>query len=122
MKRVAIIALVAILAACGSDSSGPTDKFSGTWVGRAISNNDTLNFNLIAGQNGSAVTGNGTISEGVESAPLTFSGTSAPPTVSLVMVYETDTLIYTGSYANSDSISGVVSSGGGAIALSFKKQ
>jgi len=121
MKRIAFIALAAFLAACGSDN-GPTDRFSGTWVGRAIANNDTLNFNLVAGQNGSAVTGNGTISEGVESAPLAFTGTSAPPSVNLMMTFASETLSFTGSYVSSDSVSGIVSEGSSSAPMSLKKQ
>jgi len=122
MKRVAIVALVAILAACGSDNNGPTDKFSGTWTGKYIvSSTDTANFVLVAGQNGTAVTGTGQISAGTESVPLTFSGTSTPPAVNLTVIVGSNMLTYAGSYVSSDSISGIISEGSQSGVLDLAK-
>jgi hypothetical protein len=123
MKRVAILALVVVLAACGSDSSGPTDKFSGTWTGKLLSGTtDTLNFVFVAGQNGSTVSGTGNISENGQIEADTFSGTSAPPSIALTIVFGSDTLTYLGSYVSSDSIAGVITEGGTSLALDLAKQ
>jgi hypothetical protein len=116
MKRLAILAIVAVLAACGSDNNGPTEKFTGSWTGRVIDGGDT--------QNGSAVTGSGTASSGATSYPMTFTGTSTPPTLNLTLLVNvgtTQTLVYTGSYVSSDSIVGTVSNGGVSEPLDLGK-
>jgi hypothetical protein len=121
MKKFAIIAILAVLAACGSDN-GPSDKFTGTWTGDAATGgSDTLHFVFTPSQNGSAVTGNGTVSEGGSSEAMTYTGTSTPPSVNLTLSINSETLTYVGSYVKSDSISGVVSEGGTSVALDLKK-
>lgn len=124
MKRVAILSLIATLAACGSgsDSSGPTDKFTGTWSGQAISGNDTLTFEFLAVQTGSTVSGTGNESEGSVHAPYSFTGTSTPPNVSLILDLGTDLLSYNGSYTSGNGISGVVANGDTSLTLNLVKQ
>jgi hypothetical protein len=122
MKRVAILALVVVLAACGSDSSGPTNKFSGTWTGKALAGpTDTLNFVFVAGQNGSTVSGTGNISADGTTLADVFSGTSAPPSVALTILVGPNTLTYSGSYVSSDSIAGVLSEAGTSLTLDLVK-
>ena len=122
MKRIAILALVAMLAACGSDSSGPTNKFSGSWTGDAIVDpTDTLHFVFNSAQNGSAVSGSGTVSAGSTVLAHTFSGTSTPPSLNFTMTVGSETLTYAGTYIKSDSISGVLTEGSTSVALSLKK-
>jgi len=122
MKRVAFLALVAILAACGSDSNGPNERFSGTWTGTAISGSDTISYIFYAAQNGSSVTGTGTISDHNSSAGTTFTGTSTPPSLTLTIGAEADSGTYTGTYVSSDSISGILLYGTTSIPLDLAKQ
>jgi len=121
MKRIAVLALVAILAACGSDSSGPTDKFSGTWSGKTLNGTDTLGVLIIAAQNGSTVTGTGSLSEGSSSESATITGTSTPPSVALTLTIGSNTANYAGSYVSSDSISGIISAGTTSLPLDLAK-
>jgi hypothetical protein len=122
MKRIAALALIALLAACGGDA-GPTDRFSGTWSGNAIASpTDTVHIVLSAAQTGSTITGTGTASDFSGSEPVTFSGTSTAPSVNLVVIIESDTLNYSGTFVSSDSISGSLSAGGPPVGLSLKKQ
>jgi len=122
MKRIAAVALVALLAACGGDA-GPTDRFSGTWAGTAYPATDTVHFVLTPSQTGSTVTGTGMASDATTSATISFTGTSTPPSVNLIMVLNSDTLSYAGTYVSSDSIVGSLSAGSGSpIALGLKKQ
>ena len=121
MKRIAALALIALLAACGSDTA-PTDRFSGTWAGDAVTGADTLHLVLVSSQTGSTISGTGTASEHSTSEGLTFSGTSTPPSVSMVIISPFDSATYTGTYASSDSIVGVISGGGTTTGLSLKKQ
>jgi len=122
MKRIAAVALVALLAACGGDA-GPTDRFSGTWAGTAYPSLDTVQFVLTPSQTGSTVTGTGMASDRATSAAITFTGISAPPSVNLIIFLNSDTLSYAGTYVSSDSIVGSLSAGiGSPIALSLKKQ
>jgi hypothetical protein len=121
MKRIAALALIALLAACGSDA-GPTDRFSGTWTGEAIPNaTDTIHYVLVSTQTGSTVTGTGTVSD-TTSAPLTFTGTSTSPYVDLVVILGDNTFNYSGTFVSSDSISGALSDGATSVGLSLKKQ
>jgi type 1 fimbria pilin len=121
MKKFAIIAFVAALAACGSDN-GPSDKFTGTWSGDAVvSPTDTLHFVFTPAQNGSAVTGSGIISSGGDSEAFTFSGTSTPPSVNLTLQVGSEALAYTGTYIKSDSLAGAISEGSTSIVLDLKK-
>jgi len=123
MKRLAILAVVAVLAACGSDSSGPTDTFTGTWNGIVISDpTDTLHFQMISGQSGSTLNGNGHVSAGDDVKAFTFTGTSTPPTIALSIIYGTDTLTYTGSYVTQDSVAGFVTESGSSFTLDLRKQ
>ena len=127
MKTAATLAIVAILAACGSDSNGPIDKpidqFSGTWSGNAYYapiSADTLHFVFSASQTASAVTGTASYLAPYADT-LTFTGTSTPSTLNLeasgVIGYT-----YTGSYVTSDSIVGTVNINGfEEEALSLKK-
>jgi type 1 fimbria pilin len=121
MKRIAALAFIVLLAACGSDT-GPTDRFSGTWAGTTVAGTDTLHVVLVSSQTGSAVSGTGTASDPTSSAALTFSGTSAPPSVSLLIISPFDSATYIGSYVSSDSVVGVISGGGTSSELSLKKQ
>jgi len=121
MKRVAVLALVAILTACGSDSNGPNEKFSGTWTGRAIAVSDTLSFVFDAAQNGSVVTGTGNISDHSSSEVDSFTGTSTPPSVALTIYAGSDTATYAGSYVSSDSISGIITVGTTSVPLDLAK-
>jgi type 1 fimbria pilin len=121
MKKFALIAIVAVLAACGSDN-GPSDTFSGTWSGNTVvSPTDTLHFVFSPAQNGSAVTGNGVVSEGGTSEPFTFTGTSTPPSVNLTLTVNSETLTYAGSYVRSDSLVGTISEGSESFGLDLKK-
>ena len=123
MKRLAMLALLVAVAACGSDSSGPTDRFSGTWIGNAyVGTTDTVSFVVAASQSGSAVTGTGTASSGGTSIPFTLTGTSTPPSLSLVITTGTDTLTYVGSYVTADSVAGTATEGSTVVPLSLKKQ
>ena len=122
MKRIAILALVAVLAACGSDSSGPTNKFSGTWTGDATPDPaDTLHFVFNSAQTGSAVSGSGTVSAGSTVLAHTFSGTSTPPSLAFTMTVGSETLTYAGTYITSDSIAGTITEGSTSLPLSLKK-
>jgi hypothetical protein len=121
MNRIAALALIAMLAACGSDT-GPTDRFSGTWAGDLIPNaTDTVHFVLVSTQTGSTITGTGTASDTTSTA-LTFTGTSTPPTVDLVVSSGGNTFNYAGTFVSSDSISGALSDGAVSAGLSLKKQ
>jgi hypothetical protein len=123
MKRMALLLVVGALMACGGDSTGPSQKFSGTWVGNAIVDaDDTLHFVFISSETSGAVTGTGTVANTGASEAITFSGTSTPPTVSLSVLVESETLTYTGTFVHSDSLVGVISEGGTSVELDLKKQ
>lgn len=128
MKTAAVLAIVVILAACGSDSNGPIDKpgdqFIGTWSGNAFVSPlsaDTLHFVFLASQTASYVTGTASYSAPYADT-LTFTGTSTPTTLNLeasgVIGYT-----YTGTYVTNDSIVGTVNINyfGEDEALSLKK-
>jgi hypothetical protein len=122
MKRVAILATIVFLAACGSDSNGPSDKFSGTWSGDAItSSSDTLHFVFISTQTGSGVAGSGNVSSGGTAEGFSFTGTSTPPSVNLVLTAGSETLTYAGAYVSSDSLTGIITEGSTSVALGLKK-
>jgi type 1 fimbria pilin len=121
MKRIAALAFLILLAACGSDTA-PTDRFSGTWAGSTVSGTDTLHVVLVSSQTGSAVSGTGTASDSASSAALTFSGTSTPPSVSLLIISPFDSATYNGTFVSSDSVVGVISGGGTSSGLSLKRQ
>lgn len=123
MREFAIVALVAILAACGSDSSGPSNRFDGAWIGDAlVSPTDTVHFVMTGTQTGSAVAGTGLISEGSASEAITFSGTLTPSTMNLTIVAGSSTLGYTAIYARSDSVVGVLSENSASASLTLKRQ
>lgn len=123
MRKFAIVAVVAILAACGSDSSGPSNRFDGAWIGDAlVSPTDTVHFVMTGTQTGSAVAGTGLISEGSASEAITFNGTSTPTTMNLTIVAGSSTLGYTATYVRSDSVVGVLSEGSSSAGLAMKKQ
>jgi hypothetical protein len=121
MNRIAVLALVALLAACGGDA-GPTDRFSGTWIGNLVPSGDTIHLVLTPAQTGSTVIGTGTATDSSGSAPVPFSGTSTPPSVNLTMILKGDTLGYAGTFVTSDSIVGILSAGRTPLPLSLKKQ
>jgi hypothetical protein len=121
MKRIAALALIALLAACGGDA-GPTDRFSGTWTGAAVNGPDTLHLVLMSAQTGSTITGTGTATEAASSAALTFTGTSTPPTMNLLIISPFDSATFTGTYGSSNSIVGVITGGGMSLALTLTKQ
>jgi len=123
MKRIATLALAALLAACGSDSSGgPTDTFTGNWTGTALENADTLHFTFIAGQAGSAVSGTGTVSDGSDTTVMTFSGTLSSPTLIMTLQVRDQSLAYSGSFASSSSVVGHVAEGSASLELDLAKQ
>ena len=123
MKRIAILILGAALLACGSDSSGPTDTFSGTWVGDAfVDASDTLHVVLTPTQNGSSISGTGTLTAGSAGQAITYNGVSTPPTINLTIVAGMAALNYSGTYVRSDSVVGLLSGNGDTVALSLKKQ
>jgi type 1 fimbria pilin len=123
MKRFAILALMATLAACGSDSSGPTNRFDGTWVGDSpVTSSDTIHFVMNVTQTGSTVAGTGTISEHGASEAITFNGTSTSPTVNLTITAGMETLNYAATYVRSDSVVGVLSENSDSAPLTLKKQ
>lgn len=123
MKRLALLMVVGALMACGSDSTGPSQKFDGTWAGNAIVDaSDTLHFVFISSETSGAFTGTGTVSGSGASEAMTFTGTSTPPTINLSLQVESETLTYTGTYVHSDSLVGVVSEGGTSVELDLKKQ
>jgi hypothetical protein len=51
----------------------------------------------------------------------TISGTLAPPTLTLMLLSDSDTLNYSGTFVSSDSITGVISQDGTSLPLSLKK-
>jgi hypothetical protein len=121
MKRIAALALIAVLAACSSDTA-PTDRFSGTWAGSAVIGTDTAHLVLVSTQTGSTVSGTGTATDNNTSSALTFTGTSTPPSVNLLIISPFDSTSYIGSFVTSDSIVGVLSGGGATLGFSLKKQ
>jgi lysozyme family protein len=121
MNRIAALAFLVFLAACGSDTA-PTDRFSGTWAGDLIPNaTDTVHVVLVATQTGSTITGTGTSTQ-TTSTPLTFTGTSTSSSVDLVVSVGGSTYNYAGTFVSSDSISGALSDGTVSAGLSLKKQ
>jgi hypothetical protein len=87
-----------------------------------VTGTDTIHVVLVSAQTGSAVSGTGTASDPTTSAALTFSGTSAPPALTLLVISPFDSATYVGTYVSSDSVVGVLSGGGTSSALSLKKQ
>jgi type 1 fimbria pilin len=123
MRTFATVALVALLAACGSDSSGPSNRFDGAWIGDAlVSPTDTVHFVMSGTQTGSTVAGTGLISEASASEAITFSGTSTSPTMNLTIVAGSSTLGYTATYVRSDSVVGVLSENSASAPLTLRKQ
>jgi hypothetical protein len=130
VKRLAIIALVVALAACGSDNSntGPTDKFTGHWTGPVTNGvqSDTTRFDFQATQSGSSLTGTVLCSTTHGGPfPCTFSGTSTPPTITLSINIPDDAIYsYNGVYVSSDSISGTTTRNDSptVFTLDLKKQ
>jgi len=107
MKRLAILLIVAVLAACGSDNTGPSDKFNGSWIGIIVPDSaDTITVEFNATQTGSSVIGNGVASDAGSSNGFTFTGSSTPPTLTLLLQVQSSTATYTGEYITSDSIAG----------------
>lgn len=125
MKRLASLLIVAVLIACGSDGSGPTDTFTGTWIGIAIlDSTDTITFRFMSTQTGSSVIGTGIVSQGTATNGFTFGGTLTPPTLNLEIQTSGggDPASYAGTYVTSDSIGGTITSGPVVTALNLKKQ
>lgn len=126
MKRLACLMIAAILAACGSDNTGPSDKFGGTWKGTvsAVPDTvDTLTWIFNSTQTGSSVTGTVALtSTNGGSENFTLAGTSTPPTVNLVLsVGGVAQYTYNGAFITSDSIAGVLTASG-VLGLDLKKQ
>lgn len=126
MKRLACLMIVAVLAACGSDNTGPSDKFGGTWKGIvsvAPDTADTLTWLFTSTQAGSSVTGTVAVtSTNGDSENFTLAGTSTPPNLNLVLsVGGVAQYTYAGAYITSDSISGVLTASG-VLGLDLKKQ
>jgi hypothetical protein len=114
MKRAAILALIALLTACGSDNGGstaPTNTFTGNWSGNYIVGTDTAHFILAAAQNGSDLNGVGYEIIGNSSGHFEFTGATTPPNVTLVLDYDYTFLMYTGTYVTNDSIAGTATDG-----------
>lgn len=111
MKRLASLMIVAVLAACGSDNTGPTPRFDGVWVGHATDSlNEDFIFTMTATEKGSTISGTGVITEvGTDVLDdCTFTGSSTSSAVDLHFPIGPQPLSYTGTYVNSDSVSGVL--------------
>ena len=148
MKRIAILGIVALLAACRSDSNGiapipvppsdtlpsdtlPSDTssgtFSGTWSGDGYYPNstDTHHDVFVARQRGIAVTGlftRSSSSDGTDGPYVsTFTGRSTPPTLNLVLEGGVHAVTYAGTYITSDSLAGTFTVDSTTVALSLKK-
>jgi type 1 fimbria pilin len=123
MKSLSIVTLALALLACGGDSAGPSDTFTGTWVGNAYpSESDTARFSITSTQNGSAITGVGSYTQDSSTYGATVSGISTPPNLNLVLTINSQTVSYVGTYATSDSVAGTVTVGITHLPLSLKKQ
>jgi hypothetical protein len=125
MKRLAVLASVIVLAACGSDNktvtgTGPTPEiFSGTWVGTFES---LVSINIQATQVGTVVSGSGTLTYAGTTYAGTISGTSTPPTLNLTAANGDTTGTYTATWITPDSVAGTFSVDGQSGPLSLKKQ
>jgi type 1 fimbria pilin len=123
MKLLSIVTLALGLLACGSDSTGPSKTFTGTWLGNAYPDvADTAQFSITASQNGSAVTGVGTFTRDGSTSGITVDGVSTPPNLSLVLTINAVTLSYVGTYVGDDSVTGTITQGSIVLPLSLKKQ
>jgi hypothetical protein len=132
MKRIANLAMVAILAGCGSDSNGPIEqpidppsgKFSGSWSGSAFYapySADTLDFTVVATEGAGNVAG--TVNyQAIVAQTIPFTGTSTPPTVNFAGPSNISTYTYAGTYITTDSIAGTMDYNGFQTdALNLKK-
>jgi hypothetical protein len=132
MKRIANLAMVAILAGCGSDSNGPIEqpidppsgKFSGSWSGSAFYapySADTLDFTVVATEGAGNVAG--TVNyQAIVAQTIPFTGTSTPPTVNFEGPSNISTYTYAGTYITTDSIAGTMDYNGFQTdALNLKK-
>jgi len=110
MKRLVLFALTVAIAACGSSSTAPNDKFTGTWYG--VVEDDSIIIH--ATQTGDTFTGTGIAFSGGDTSTATFSGTSTPPTLqsTLVIVNAEYSAAFSGRYITADSISGTATGGG----------
>lgn len=70
MRRRTLIALALVLSAC-SDATGPTPDATGTWVGAS----QGISARFVLTEEGSAVSGTGSVLAGGNSYPVTVSGT-----------------------------------------------
>jgi len=114
MKRLANLTMVAILAGCGSDSSGPVDppveKFAGTWSGDAYYlpySADSIHFRVVAIEGTGNVSGTVTYQAKVADT-TTFTGTSTPPSVNFEGPSRFSSYTFAGAYVTSDSIAGTM--------------
>jgi len=83
MKKLAVLALILALAACGGDATGPkTPSVSGGWTG-TVMEAGSLNLTLV--ETSGTLTGSGSLSAGTFAAALTVTGAHAHPNVSLTM-------------------------------------
>ena len=123
MKRIAVLAFVAILAACGSDSgnTAPKNVLTGNWSGKYINGTDTAVFVFAAAQNGSALNGVGYEIIGNSSGQFEFTGASTPPNVTMVLDYNYSFLLYTGTLVTNDSISGTATDGANTFPLEIAR-
>jgi hypothetical protein len=114
MKRLALFALTVAVAACGSSSTGPTDKFTGNWYGLV----DGDSVKISATQSGNTFTGNGIVFNFVgDTSTVTFNGTSTPPTLQSILAFVNSetSFAFTGTYISADSISGEAVSGSDSL-------
>src|SRR6185437_4243462 len=123
MKFLSIVTLALALLACGSDNAGPSNRFTGTWIGNAYPDaTDTAQFSITASQNGSAVTGVGSFTRDGSTSGINVNGVSTPPNLNLVLTINAVTLSYVGTYESSDSVAGTITQGSIVLPLSLKKQ
>lgn len=122
--RLSCLVIVAVLVACGSDKTGPSDVFSGTWAGVGVLDAaDTLVFQFDAAQSGSALLGNGIVALDSASNSFTYTGTSAPPALTMTLsVTGGGVATFTGTYVTRDSVAGTIIWGSVPVALGLKKQ
>jgi len=132
MKRIANLAMIALLAGCGGDSNGPIDppideptgKLSGRWSGSAYYapySSDTLDFTFVTTESEGSVVG--TVNyQSTFAITIPFTGTSTPPTVNFDGPSSFSSYTYAGTYVTTDSIAGTMDYNGFQTdSLSLKK-
>lgn len=98
----AMILGLGLLAGCGKDSTGPKiPSMAGTWNGSSTPQVITMTLT----ESNTQVQGNGTITDGVNTALLTISGTHNHPQVSLSVTPGGFTpIVVTGTFHGADSV------------------